>query len=96
MQSERIDWRLIMKVNGVIHLFSPRNQLIDYACGNTTIPPVENTLTPLMNAISGMTFTVGQFEMLVTDIQPLDPILKPGHYSGTGKITVAFCDITFV
>jgi hypothetical protein len=62
----------------------------DYACGNTTIPPVENTLTPLMNAISGMTFTVGQFEMLVTDIQPLDPILKPGHYSGTGKITVAF------
>lgn len=62
----------------------------DYACGNTTIPPVENTLTPLMNAISGMTFTVGQFEMMVTDIQPLDPILKPGHYTGTGKINVAF------
>jgi len=62
----------------------------DYACGNTTIPPVENTLTPLMNAISGMTFTVGQFDMMVTAIQPLDPILKPGHYSGTGKINVAF------
>ncbi|MBK8926585.1 MAG: hypothetical protein IPM74_11940 [Crocinitomicaceae bacterium] len=49
-------------------------------------PPLDATITPLTNAIAGMTFTIGQFEMLVTDIQPLDPVLQPGHYSGTGKL----------
>ncbi|MBK9191564.1 MAG: fibronectin type III domain-containing protein [Crocinitomicaceae bacterium] len=62
----------------------------EYNCGNTTLPAGTTTITPLMNAISGLTFTVGQFEMMVTDIEPLDPILKPGHYRGTGKIAVAF------
>ncbi|MBK7129120.1 MAG: fibronectin type III domain-containing protein [Crocinitomicaceae bacterium] len=62
----------------------------DYACGSTTTPPLDATITPLTNAIAGMTFTIGQFEMLVTDIQPLDPVLQPGHYSGTGKIQVGF------
>ncbi len=67
--------------------------LIDYACGSTTQPPGEINFTPLTNAIAGLTFEIGQFELLVTDIEPLDPILQPGHYRGTGKIAVGFAII---
>lgn len=62
----------------------------NYNCGSTTLPPGEINYTPLTNAIVGMTFTVGQFEMFVTDIHPLNPITLPGHYNGTGTIAVAF------
>ncbi|MBK6952873.1 MAG: fibronectin type III domain-containing protein [Crocinitomicaceae bacterium] len=67
--------------------------LTDYACGSTTTPPGEINFTPLTNAIAGLTFEIGQFELFVTDIEPLDPILQPGHYRGTGKIAVGFAII---
>lgn len=65
----------------------------DYPCGSTTTPPGEINFTPLTNAIAGLTFTIGQFEMLVTDIEPLNAITQPGHYRGTGKIAVGFAII---
>lgn len=65
-------------------------QTPDYACGSTTLPPKQQQLNPLLNAISGMTFGVGQFELFVTEIEPLNAVLMPGHYRGTGKIAVGF------
>ena len=62
----------------------------DYACGNTTLPPRQQQFTPLKNAIPGMVFAVGQFEMHVTDIEPVNATHLPGHYRGTGKIAVGF------
>ena len=62
----------------------------DYACASTTLPAKQQVISPLTNAIAGMYFTVGQFEMLVTDIEPINEISAPGHYKGTGKINVGF------
>ncbi|MBI3133319.1 MAG: fibronectin type III domain-containing protein [Bacteroidetes bacterium] len=62
----------------------------DYACGSTTLPPKQQQFNPMLNALPGMTFGIGQFEMLVTDIEPVNAVLMPGHYRGTGKITVGF------
>jgi len=59
----------------------------NYACGTTTMPATQPNITPLDNAIVGMTFTVGQFDMRVTSIEALG---QAGHFKGTGKITMPF------
>jgi hypothetical protein len=62
----------------------------DYACSSTAMPAKSQAVVPLTDAIAGMYFTIGQFEMLVTDIQPVNSVSQPGHYKGTGKINVQF------
>jgi len=59
----------------------------NYSCGNTTMPATSPDIVPYENAIEGNVFFVGQFEMMVTSITPLN---TPGHYSGTGKINIPF------
>jgi hypothetical protein len=59
----------------------------NYECGNENIPADPPNIVPLENAIAGMFFNVGQFEMQVTNIEALP---EAGHFKGTGKITVAF------
>ena len=59
----------------------------NYACGTTTMPATAPNIVPLNIAFMGMVFTVGQFDMFVTSITPLN---QPGHFKGTGKIVVPF------
>lgn len=61
----------------------PRN----YACGDQDLPFRPQTYTPLENALVGMVFQIGQFDMSVTEIYPTGGL---GHYSGKGLIPVAF------
>ncbi|MGV6860474.1 MAG: hypothetical protein ACWA41_01815 [Putridiphycobacter sp.] len=63
------------------------NPTPNYQCGSEAMPATAPNIVPLQNATFGMIFTVGQFEMLVTSIEPLG---QAGHYKGTGKIVVPF------
>lgn len=59
----------------------------NYACGTTTMPAVQPQITPLPIAIPGLIVSVGQFNMLITSVEPLG---TPGHYKGRGKIPMLF------
>ena len=56
------------------------------------MPATTPNIVPLDNAIVGQTFTVGQFDMRVTSIEPLG---QAGHFKGTGKIAMPFVMMKF-
>ena len=62
----------------------------DYACGSTSLPGKSQVIVPLTSAIAGLYFTVGQFEMQVKSIEPVNAITMPGHYKGLGTIQIPF------
>ncbi|MCH2236134.1 MAG: fibronectin type III domain-containing protein [Crocinitomicaceae bacterium] len=59
----------------------------EYACGSTSMPGTATGITPLLNLTAGTFLTYGQFEMRVTQVEPLG---VPGRYKGYGEITVPF------
>ena len=58
-----------------------------YECGSTAQPPVVSDIIPLQNALPGMTFTVGQFDMIVSSITGSS---GPGRFSGFGRVMIPF------
>ncbi|MBN4072962.1 fibronectin type III domain-containing protein [Crocinitomix catalasitica] len=58
-----------------------------YACGSTAQPPTVPDIIPLQNALPGMTFTIGQFDMTVSSITGAGP---PGHFTGFGRVNIPF------
>ncbi|MDH4472527.1 MAG: fibronectin type III domain-containing protein [Fluviicola sp.] len=61
--------------------------LREYACGEADLPYVPANYTPLAVAQMGDIFQIGQFELEVTHI---DPLQLPGHFQGRGLIKHGF------
>lgn len=61
--------------------------LRQYACGDADLPYVPANYTPLAIAHMGDIFQIGQFELEVTHIDPLE---FPGHFHGRGLIKHGF------
>lgn len=61
--------------------------LREYACGEADLPYVPANYTPLASAQMGDIFQIGQFELEVTHV---DPLQLPGHFQGRGLIKHGF------
>jgi hypothetical protein len=66
----------------VVTFTTPAEAII--ACGQTSPAPSMQNFKPLTAASIGMTWQIGQFEMLVTQLQSISN--AQGYYSGLGKI----------
>lgn len=64
----------------------------NYACGSTALPGKQETIIPLTNLMVGNFVSFGQFDMQLTQV---DPLGTPGHYKGYGKILVPFALTNF-
>lgn len=58
-----------------------------YACGESDLPFLPATYTPLQNATVGTQVQIGQFTLTMTEVVPLG---SAGHYAGKGEIPISF------
>jgi hypothetical protein len=66
----------------IVTFTTPAEAII--VCGQTAPAPSMQNFKPLTTATIGMTWQIGQFEMLVTQLQSISN--PQGYYSGLGKI----------
>ncbi|MCA6365308.1 MAG: hypothetical protein IM638_19910 [Bacteroidetes bacterium] len=66
----------------IVTFITPAEAII--ACGQTSPAPSMQNFKPLTAASIGQTWQIGQFEMLVTQLQSISN--AQGYYSGLGKI----------
>ncbi|MGB1647404.1 MAG: fibronectin type III domain-containing protein, partial [Crocinitomicaceae bacterium] len=59
----------------------------EYACGESDMPYMPENYNPLIEAMIGMNFQIGQFTMMVTEIENLS---TAGHFKGKGSVPIAF------
>src|SRR5690606_32280180 len=62
--------------------------VVEYACNNTIMPYIDPNAKPHLHVTTGMMVMVGQFEMVVMDINPSQK--GPGYYNGLSKVLIPF------
>jgi|GEM_PF-1783557 len=72
--------------SNIVTITTPAKPII--ACGQGGVPPLAANFIPLTTGKTSQTWNIGQFDMLVTQLD--NPNNPTGKYSGYGKITIPF------
>jgi hypothetical protein len=72
--------------SNVVTITTPAKPII--ACGQSGIPPLAANFVPLTTGKTSQVWNIGQFDMLVTQLD--NPNNPNGKYSGYGKIVIPF------
>jgi hypothetical protein len=68
--------------SNIVSFTTPAQAVLN--CGESSLPPAQQNFSPLAQATTGMIWQVGQFEMVVTQLNNMSS--PNGLYSGLGKM----------